>query len=65
MPSPGDKAEGGHAVLLCGYKDETKNFLVRNSWGEDWGSGGYFWMPYEYVTDPDLSDDFWTIRDTL
>jgi C1A family cysteine protease len=65
MPAKGEKLLGGHCVALCGYNDTTEQFLVRNSWGPDWGQNGYFWMPYEYVTSPDLSDDFWTIRATL
>lgn len=40
----------------------TKRFLVRNSWGVNWGLKGYFWAPFEYFTNPDLAEDFWTIR---
>jgi hypothetical protein len=40
----------------------TKRVLVRNSWGPAWGKKGYFTMPYDYVANRDLSDDFWTIR---
>jgi C1A family cysteine protease len=35
---------------------------VRNSWGADWGQNGYFSMPYEYLTDPHLASDLWTVR---
>jgi len=30
---------GGHAVSLVGYT--KKGFIVRNSWGTEWGDGGY------------------------
>ena len=53
---------GGHAVLAVGYSDPLQAVLVRNSWGEHWGIRGDFWMPYEVITSPTLSDDFWTIR---
>ena len=53
---------GGHAVLAMGYDDAHRRFLVRNSWGTDWGQAGHFTMPYGYLTDSNLSDDFWTIR---
>lgn len=29
-----------HAVLLVGVDDDG-NWLVKNSWGEDWGHDGY------------------------
>ena len=62
MPKKSEKVLGGHAVCAVGYDDVRKRFTVRNSWGTDWGLRGYFTMPYEYVADRNLSDDFWTIR---
>jgi len=63
MPaSSTEKVVGGHAVLAVGYDEAHQRFLVRNSWGTDWGMKGYFTMPYPYLTDSNLSDDFWTIR---
>lgn len=57
-----EKVVGGHAVLAVGYDDSSQRFTVRNSWGPDWGQAGYFTMPYTYLIDENLSDDFWTIR---
>ena len=62
MPSKNESALGGHAVLLVGYDDSKQHWIVRNSWGENWGDKGYFYMPYEYLHNSDLADDFWTIR---
>ncbi|HUP10177.1 MAG TPA: C1 family peptidase [Caldimonas sp.] len=63
MPNKGkEKVLGGHAVLGVGYDDAQKRFLVRNSWGTSWGMKGYFTIPYDYLGDRNLSDDFWTIR---
>ncbi len=62
MPQPGEKNVGGHAVMAAGYDDTKKRFLIRNSWDTDWGQAGYFTMPYDYLADRNLSDDFWTIR---
>lgn len=59
---------GGHAVMCVAFDDlgtiapHPKMFCCRNSWGSDWGLGGYFWIPYEYLTDPELAEDFWCIK---
>jgi C1A family cysteine protease len=63
LPVPGEAMLGGHEVLLVGYlRDYPLHALCRNSWGEDWGRGGYFLMPWAYLLDTGLSDDFRTIR---
>lgn len=62
MPEASERSLGGHAVLAVGYDDARQVFIVRNSWGPDWGDGGYFYMPYSYLADADLAADFWTIR---
>jgi len=62
MPQPSERSMGGHAVLAVGYDEPTKRFIVRNSWGAGWGRQGYFSIPYAYLSDRNLSDDFWTIR---
>jgi hypothetical protein len=36
---------GGHAFALVGYNEV--GFLVQNSWGPDWGKGGFATLPYE------------------
>jgi C1A family cysteine protease len=61
MPTPNEKMVGGHAVLAVGYDDATQMLLVRNSWGPEWGLGGYFWLPYGFITEG-LADDFWVIE---
>jgi C1A family cysteine protease len=62
MPTSKEKQLGGHAVLAVGYDDAVKRFTIRNSWGPKWGLAGYFTMPYAYLTDGSLADDFWTIK---
>ncbi len=61
MPQPTEQSVGGHAVLACGYDDARGMFKVRNSWGSSWGLAGYFWIPYAYLTNSALADDFWVI----
>lgn len=65
MPMPDfskEKTVGGHAVLAVGYDDDKKFFIVRNSWSKGWGDKGNFYMPYSYMTESSLCDDFWTMR---
>ena len=65
MPQPNEQVLGGHAVLAVGYDDSNQWFIVRNSWGVNWGMQGYFTLPYAYLTLRSLSSDFWTIRVVL
>jgi C1A family cysteine protease len=53
---------GGHAVVCCGYNDKQKVWIMRNSWGVEWGEGGYFYLPYLYLLDSSLSTDMWSIQ---
>jgi C1A family cysteine protease/GH25 family lysozyme M1 (1,4-beta-N-acetylmuramidase) len=62
MPGADEQTIGGHAVMAVGYDDQAQVFIVRNSWGPAWGDAGYFYMPYAYLLDDNLSDDFWVIR---
>lgn len=38
---------GNHAMLVVGYDQDDKTFLIRNSWGEGFGDKGYCRMPFE------------------
>jgi C1A family cysteine protease len=57
MPLRGEATVGGHAVVAVGYSDPKQQLIVRNSWGPSWGDGGYFYLPYEYVTGSKISAD--------
>ena len=62
IPERGEPLMGKHAVLGVGYDDSSRRLIVRNSWGPKFGRSGYFTMPYEYLLDEELSNDFWTIQ---
>lgn len=62
IPVDGEQFLGGHAVLIVGHNDAHQRFIVRNSWGTNWGIQGYFYMPYQYLMDQNLSQDFWVIK---
>ncbi len=59
LPLPGEKVEGGHAMCMVGYETDPNvpgggYFLVRNSWGEAWGSespigAGHARLPFAFI----------------
>jgi len=61
MPAEDEAQIGGHALVAVGYDDLGRNFIVRNSWGADWGDAGYCYLPYGYITNS-LASDFWAIQ---
>ena len=62
LPAPSETFKGGHAVLAVGYDMDEKTFLVKNSWGSEWGRNGYFTIPFAYITNPNLAQDMWCVR---
>jgi C1A family cysteine protease len=63
LPQPNEAPLGGHAVLGVAYDDATQTLVALNSLGEGFGDHGFLLVPYEYLTDNNLSYDFWTIRE--
>ena len=39
-------SRGAHAIVIVGYDDRRSAFKIANSWGTDWGIGGYGWIDY-------------------
>lgn len=44
-----DEILGGHAMCIIGYDDNKYGgaFEIMNSWGSNWGDGGFIWVKYE------------------
>ncbi len=40
------QGSGGHAVVVVGYDDGRQAFRLINSWGRQWGDGGFGWISY-------------------
>jgi C1A family cysteine protease len=49
LPDPADLNGSHHAVCVVGYSELRHRLLLRNSWAEDWGDGGYAWLPDGFV----------------
>lgn len=60
VPKSGEQQQGGHEVLCLGYDFSKQLALIQNSWGNDWGQRGYFWMPFEVIASPDT--DLWMVH---
>jgi C1A family cysteine protease len=61
LPDSTETNLGGHCILLVAYNNDTQRFTCQNSWGLHWGQGGFFTIPYSYVLNPNLAEDFWCI----
>lgn len=51
-----------HAMVICGYNDANKYFIVRNSWGKKFGHNGYCYIPYSYVRDSNLTRGLYLVK---
>lgn len=38
-----------HTCLVMGFDDVRQVLVFQNTWGTSWGSGGYGFLPYEYL----------------
>ena len=51
--------QGGHAVSIVGYDDVKGAWLIRNSWGADWGEQGFAWISYQ--DDSGVGAEAWSL----
>lgn len=52
----GTKQEGMHGVAIIGWND--KGFIIKNSWGDDWGKHGTTILPHERFSE---FKEIWTV----
>lgn len=57
---PTSTYKGNHAMAIVGYDDFKQSFIIRNSWGKNWGENGYCYFPY---TDWGCQWEVWTTID--
>jgi len=55
VSDPRSAQHGLHAMLLVGYNERKRVFIVRNSWSTRWGAKGYGYLPFDYVANPDFN----------
>lgn len=58
---PGEE-RGAHAVTIVGYRTNGprgRELLIKNSWGVDWGDGGYAWLSERTLQQH--GDDFFAV----
>lgn len=56
-PRDAHHIEGYHCVLVVGYDDALGAFVVRNSWGKQWGDEGHFLYPYDLIANKTITLD--------
>ena len=67
-PTARDSILGGQSAIAVGYDTNRRirshkgAFLIRNSWGQEWGDAGYGWLPFVFVEER-LATDLWTPLD--
>ncbi len=44
--SPPAHGQSNHSVIIVGWDDTKSAWLIKNSWGTDWGEDGYMWIKY-------------------
>ncbi|MCB0582111.1 MAG: hypothetical protein KDD10_22725 [Phaeodactylibacter sp.] len=46
----------GHAMAIVGYDDARGAFRMVNSWGTEWGDGGFAWVSYGLLANRSFTD---------
>lgn len=59
----GEFVHGRHAMVVCGFSEEYKFFIVRNSWGKGFGDSGYCYIPYAYFEGKGLINHAWVVTE--
>ncbi len=67
---PTGRKEGGHCMVAVAYDDNLQHdgqrgfVKLRNSWGEEWGAHGMAYIPYAYIFNPKMFEDFAAVETT-
>lgn len=65
MPAPEngkwEDPNGAHAMLIVGFDDSKRAWIVRNSWGEEWGVKGHVFIDYDVMEHYAFRNGYWTL----
>jgi C1A family cysteine protease len=61
QPPVGIPIAGGHELLIAEYDESS--FGIVNSWGDQWGQGGWCRFAPSYI-ESDMTDDLWVVDTT-
>jgi len=62
MPIPEREQKlGGLTGVLVGYIEERKTFIMATTFGSKYGSSGYIFVPYSYITDVRLTMELYVM----
>lgn len=58
---------GGHCIEIVGKEPDPSNnqkrmYIIKNSWGPDWGDKGYCYLSEDYLSNPILASDMHVIQ---
>ncbi len=54
-PVSGQDIVGGHLACIVGYDDAQQCWIVKNSWGREWGEDGFFRIGYDQTSGSSLT----------
>lgn len=56
---------GRHAMVIVGFSENDKYFIVRNSWGKTYGDDGYVYIPYDYLANEEYCDEAYILNEIV
>jgi hypothetical protein len=61
LPTLNDTIVGSHTILLVGYDNSKRYFIFQNSFGSKWGTDGFGFIEYEYISNTLTCGDIYSI----
>ena len=65
LPGDAEPEVRNHAMVAVGYDSESSEFLIRNSFGEEWGCDGHVRVSYEYMLHASKAYAFWRVSSII